>query len=246
MFNDPVSLVWIYFLESQMKVCSISMKKIQSDSISGSEVAVELDILSKKKMKSKRDENFHTTKLILLISDVEDVYSNEQLTEVAISFYHILLLYLEKWSNNVLLLDMFHWTLHKNPPTWEKILHSTKYIANVDKNITNILDEDGLLDAFIHIANISKTRMDEWNTISLTTFERWSEIFEFVQSEPISLKSTGLILEFSFAVPGTSAAIHTLFPITNSLWTDEKSRFIVDTMKAVIVTKTHFERTFEQ
>jgi hypothetical protein len=26
MFNDPVSLVWIYFLESQMKVCSISMK----------------------------------------------------------------------------------------------------------------------------------------------------------------------------------------------------------------------------
>jgi hypothetical protein len=28
MFNDPVSLVWIYFLESQMKVHSISMKKI--------------------------------------------------------------------------------------------------------------------------------------------------------------------------------------------------------------------------
>jgi hypothetical protein len=40
MFNDPVCLVWIYFLENQMKVCSISMKKIQSDSISGSEVAV--------------------------------------------------------------------------------------------------------------------------------------------------------------------------------------------------------------
>jgi hypothetical protein len=44
MFNDPVSLVWIYFLESQMKVCSISMKKILSDTISDSEVAIELDI----------------------------------------------------------------------------------------------------------------------------------------------------------------------------------------------------------
>jgi hypothetical protein len=43
MFNDPVSLISIYFLESQMAVCSISMKKIQSDNISGSEVAVELD-----------------------------------------------------------------------------------------------------------------------------------------------------------------------------------------------------------
>jgi hypothetical protein len=63
MFNDSVSLVWIYFLESQMKVCSISMKKIQSDSISGSEVAPDLDILSNK-MKSRRDENFLTTKLV--------------------------------------------------------------------------------------------------------------------------------------------------------------------------------------
>jgi hypothetical protein len=45
MFNDPIPLVWIYFLESQMKVCYISMKKIQSGNISGSEVATELDIL---------------------------------------------------------------------------------------------------------------------------------------------------------------------------------------------------------
>jgi predicted metalloprotease with PDZ domain len=29
---------------------------------------------------------------------------------------------------------------------------------------------------FVHIANISKTRMAEWNTKSLTTFERWCEV----------------------------------------------------------------------
>jgi hypothetical protein len=75
---------------------------------------------------------------------------------------------------------MFHWTLLKNPATWEKILHSTKHIADVDKNITEIADEDELLDEFIHIANISETRVDEWNAKSLTTFERWSEIFESV------------------------------------------------------------------
>jgi hypothetical protein len=58
------------------------MKKIQSDSISGSEVAIELDILSNK-IKSRRYENIHTTKRIPLSSDVEDVYSNEQSTEAA-------------------------------------------------------------------------------------------------------------------------------------------------------------------
>jgi hypothetical protein len=51
-FIDPVSLVWIYFLESQMNVCPISMKKTQSDSISGSEAAGKLDILLNK-MKSR-------------------------------------------------------------------------------------------------------------------------------------------------------------------------------------------------
>jgi hypothetical protein len=54
---------------------------------------------------------------------------------------------------------MFHWTLLKNHPTREKILQSTKHIADVDKNIM-ILDEDGLSVEFINIANISKTRMD--------------------------------------------------------------------------------------
>jgi hypothetical protein len=91
-----------------------------------------------------------------------------------------------KWSNSAL---PFHRTLIKDPPTWEKILHSTKHIADVDKNITKILDEDGHFDEFIHTANISKTGMDEWSTKSLTTFERWCEIFEFVRSGCISLKT---------------------------------------------------------
>jgi hypothetical protein len=67
MFSDPVSIVWIYFLESQMKVSSTSMKKIQSDSISDSKVAVELNILSNK-MKSRRDENFLATKRTTIIT----------------------------------------------------------------------------------------------------------------------------------------------------------------------------------
>jgi hypothetical protein len=78
------------------EIYSISMKKIQSDSTSGSEAAIELDILPNK-MKSRGDINFLTTKLMSLSLDVEDVYSAE------------------KWNNSVLLLEMFHWTPLKNP-----------------------------------------------------------------------------------------------------------------------------------
>jgi hypothetical protein len=44
-----------------------------------------------------------------------------------------------------------------------------------------------------------------------------------------------------FSIPGTSAAIERVFSISNALWTDEKGNFLVETIKAVIVTKTHFE-----
>jgi hexokinase len=62
-----------------------------------------------------------------------------------------------------------------------------------------------------------------------------------VRSEYILLKNTQFILEFSFAIPGTSAAIERIFSITNALWNDGKSRFLVETIKAAIITKTHFE-----
>jgi hypothetical protein len=83
--------------------------------------------------------------------------------------------------------------------------------------------------------------MDEWNTESLTTFERWSEILEFVRSECISLKNTQLVLEFSFAIPSISATTQRVFSTTHAMWTDENSRFPAETIKAVIVTKTHFQ-----
>jgi hypothetical protein len=37
----------------------------------------------------------------------------------------------------------------------------TKHNADVDKNIRKILHENGLFDEFIHIANISRTKLDE-------------------------------------------------------------------------------------
>jgi hypothetical protein len=83
--------------------------------------------------------------------------------------------------------------------------------------------------------------MSDWDTNLITTVERWSEVFEFVQSEGISLRNIHIILEFSLAIPSTSAFIERVFSITNTICTDEKNSFFVETMKAVIVTKTHFQ-----
>jgi hypothetical protein len=150
-------------------------------------------------------------------------------------------LYSEKWSNTFLPLKAFCWTLLKKPLVWEEIQHSIKHIADVDQNIIKILDKDELFNEFCHITNISKNKMNDWNKNLITTVKRWSEVFEFVQSEGISLRNIHNILELSLAIPSTSASIKRIFSITNALWTDEKNSFLVETIKAVIVTKTHFQ-----
>jgi hypothetical protein len=48
-------------------------------------------------------------------------------------------------------------------------------------------------------------------------------------------------LEFSFTIPGTGAPTERLFSITNALWANKKSHFLVETIEVVIVTKKHFE-----
>jgi hypothetical protein len=83
--------------------------------------------------------------------------------------------------------------------------------------------------------------MSDWNTNLITTVERWSEVFEFVQSEGISLRNIDIILEFSLTIPSTSASIEKVFSIKNALWTDKNNSFLVEPIKAVIVTKTHFQ-----
>jgi hypothetical protein len=48
-------------------------------------------------------------------------------------------------------------------------------------------------------------------------------------------------LEFSPAIPGTSASVERVFYVTNTLWTDGKNSFLVETIKAVTVTETYFQ-----
>jgi hypothetical protein len=101
-------------------------------------------------------------------------------------------------------------------------------------------DEDEFFNEFSHTTDISGNKMSDWNTNLITTVERWSEVLEFVQSEGISLRNIHVILQFSLSIPGTSASIKRVFCITYVLWTDEENSFLVETIKSVIVTKTHF------
>ena len=45
------------------------------------------------------------------------------------------------------------------------------------------------------------------------------------------------IVEFILCLPGSTAPVERIFSVMNSMWSKEKSRLIVETMRAMLVVK---------
>jgi hypothetical protein len=59
--------------------------------------------------------------------------------------------------------SMVERNVFKNPPVWEQIQHSIKYVTYVNQNIMKIINEDERFDELKNFKNISKNNDDEWN-----------------------------------------------------------------------------------
>jgi hypothetical protein len=46
-----------------------------------------------------------------------------------------------------------------------------------------------------------------------------------------TLKNINTVVEFSLSLPGTNAAVESVFSLVNALWTDERNRLEVSTVK---------------
>jgi len=144
----------------------------------------------------------------------------------------------EKWGYHFEPLKVFRWIQLLDLPIWSDIQESFKYI--IKNNPTLKFDEDEIFDEFNHVINVVKVKMQNWKSGSKAE-DRWCEIFETLEKNNISIKYFTIILEYSMAIPGTNASMERVFSITNVLWTDENNRFIVDTIRSIIIVKQHFK-----
>jgi hypothetical protein len=70
--------------------------------------------------------------------------------------------------------------------------------------------------------------------------ERWQVIFRHFKQEDIPLKNISTVIEFSLSLPGTNAAVETVFSLVNALWTDKRNQLEVSTVKSIVLVKHHF------
>lgn len=241
-FNDPMSKVWFYFLQSQLKVVCDTVTKIEGDKISACEVAEELEILVGK-IKNRKNQNFLTSNILSILNDLKNnnMYDQNSFKKSTDLFYNTFLSYIEKWGCHFDELKVFRWVQLINCPTWENVQKCIQFLIEKNQNNSNLkLDEDNLFDEFSHIEQVFQSRINEWQKSSAKLEVKWCEIFEYTKAHNIDTTNISAIVEYALAMPGTNAAVERIFSTINVLWTDEKNRFLVETIKSIIIVKTHF------
>jgi hypothetical protein len=66
------------------------------------------------------------------------------------------------------------------------------------------------------------------------------QLEEVTGRDDYTLKNISTVVEFSLSPSGTNAAVERVFSLVNALWTDERNRLEVSTVKSIVLVKHHF------
>ncbi|VVC44467.1 Hypothetical protein CINCED_3A020025 [Cinara cedri] len=70
-FDNPVSIAWLYFIQTQLKVVCDTITRTESDNISVSEVYEKLEVVCGK-IRNRQSQQFFILKLALIIEDLDE------------------------------------------------------------------------------------------------------------------------------------------------------------------------------
>jgi hypothetical protein len=111
-------------------------------------VAEELDLLVDT-INRRKEKNFQTTQITTLISELENdgLMTKSEYLQTVNLFYDTFIEYLEEWAYPFESLRPF-----KRPDSiWRSVQDSPKSVAEVDKNILKIINEEELFDVVSYV-----------------------------------------------------------------------------------------------
>lgn len=86
----------------------------------------------------------------------------------------------------------------------------------------------------------------QWNQEKTNIDLKWTQIFRhFPKKYNIPFENILQIVEFALCLPAINAPTERIFSLVNKLWTYEKSQFIVETIKAILMVECNFSCSCE-
>ena len=79
-----------------------------------------------------------------------------------------------------------------------------------------------------------------WQDDGTSLSDRWKKVFDLLSELEINTPNLRKLSAVLMCPPGSNAPVERIFSQMNALWTDEKIRFLVKTIKAIFMTKSNF------
>ena len=114
--------------------------------------------------------------------------------------------------------------------------NSLKFVAEIDKNVTEAIKEGECSDVIGYVKNVFQITTDEWKSNSkLDLGKKWWDRFGFLKNENISFGNLLPLGWFPLALPGTNAEVERVFSVMNALWTNEKNWFKAGSVGVLLI-----------
>lgn len=250
-FEDDSAEMWLYFIHDQAAVFDGTIKRIEGDKISLSEVMREIKSLEVKLV--ERSEIMYLPQSVrnqLEILEQDGWPKMKEFKRSVTNFYKHCTEYLRKRVEQMDKIDCFQWICLYSLIEWADVIKSSDFIYNFektsdllekDKNERELLDEFALLKKYINADKIQ-----QWKENDVTVSERWVDVFKHLSINNIPCKKLLAIVQFALCLPGTNAVTERVFSVVNKIWTSEKTQLSVETLKAMLQIRQNFTETCEE
>lgn len=88
---------------------------------------------------------------------------------------------------------------------------------------------------------ITDRKIEQWTLDKKAVDERWIDCFQFLSNNEVPYETISTIVAYALCLPGTSAVVERVFSTINKLWTVEKTRLQITTLKSILFVKHNFD-----
>ncbi|KAL0830853.1 hypothetical protein ABMA28_002959 [Loxostege sticticalis] len=238
-FSNECSELWLKFVHVQASIFTDSVKMMEGDKTSITEVSHFLVDLKNKYSNRLEHEYIPLTIRNELTNLVESGNINRDYFMGHIrNFYKNCIQYLEKYMHQYDEFKTSTWIQLKQSLKWNDVQLTYQQLLVQIPSLATTLIEDNLFDEVNYVSNyVNSDILKGWEENKYSTEKRWLEVFENFKKTGIPIKNCLLIVQYLLCLPGTNAPTERVFSLMNALWTSEKSSLKVETLRALLVLK---------
>lgn len=146
-------------------------------------------------------------------------------------FYSVVTAYLEKWSNSLDGNEVFGWMNLTSVPDWENdVKPSLNYM--IEHHGNDSINGDSVFDELNLLQQVVTDLLSTWTSQNISSEMRWIEVFKNLKQQRRPITQISLLVEYAFAIPGSSTDVERLFSIINDVWEDDKGQMSAETLEA--------------